>query len=105
MSDALKLGLVKRNYTFDMTIPERALARSKRPPLCDSDSRPFIPDEYGMYHVTALVLNSGIWGLVCNECKKKHFSKMTHFTENEAPIKAKEALFGTLSSEPRFSVF
>ena len=96
---------MKRNYLFDMMMDRRGLSRSKTPPLCDSCSSSFEPDSYGNYKVTALVLNSSIWGLACPKCYKHYWPKMTHFSEAEAPQKAKDALFGTLSSQPTFSVW
>jgi len=97
---------MRRNYIFNMTMPERGLAREKIPPLCDGCGRAsFMPDKNRNYTVSALVLNNGLWGLVCDDCIKRHFSKIAHFKEAEASEAAKIALHGTLSSSPKFSIF
>ena len=76
----------KRNYIVRVMVAPGALSPEKSPPLCDACSSPFVPDhDTDTYIVTALILNNGIWGLLCEACINKHFQKMPVMTAKEAP--------------------
>lgn len=89
-----------RTYIFGMKISQQDLAWGKNPPLCDSCNTPFVMNEFFIFEVQALVLNSSIWGLICHDCRQK-FTKIRTVEGDAIPKKALRALHDVLGRSAR----
>ena len=90
----------RRNYKFELAVPRAAMAPSKDPPLCDGCGSPFPLSEDGNYHLTVIVLNNSIWGVVCPRCADR--IKVPMLAEDEVPESAITTTIDVLGRNPVF---
>ncbi|MGC8773533.1 MAG: hypothetical protein ACP5RJ_08780, partial [Conexivisphaera sp.] len=64
---------------------------------------PFALGEDGNYHVTVVVLNNSIWGVVCPRCAER--IKIPMLNEAEVPTSIINAALDALSRDPVFIAF
>ncbi|MGC8848541.1 MAG: hypothetical protein ACP5QE_06835 [Conexivisphaera sp.] len=93
----------RRNYKFLLAVPRTQMAPTKTPPLCDGCGAPFALGEDGNYHVTVVVLNNSIWGVVCPRCAER--IKIPTLPEAEVPTSAINTALDVLSRDPVFIAF
>jgi uncharacterized protein YlaI len=93
----------RRNYKFSLAVPKKQMAPSKDPPLCDGCGAPFALGNDGNYHMTVVVLNNGIWGVVCPRCAER--LKIPTLDEAEVGTSAVNTALDVLSRDPVFIAF
>ncbi len=93
------------DYILRVNVPALSVVDEKQPPLCDSCSTPFEPDENGNYQLQALILvdygEESIWGLVCDACRHQYFARLPVYTEKEKP-RAAQTLIYIMQKQPFF---